>query len=58
MIPHEHQWLFWDTRLDQIAPFRGLNLFFGGVQAVERDPLTGEVTGGGDLRRGGVAVAA
>jgi len=42
----------------QIAPFRGLNLFFGGVQAVERDPLTGEVTGGGDLRRGGVAVAA
>jgi gamma-glutamyltranspeptidase/glutathione hydrolase len=41
-----------------IAPFRELNLFFGGVQAVERDPATGELSGGGDPRRGGVAVAA
>ncbi|HEU4979436.1 MAG TPA: gamma-glutamyltransferase [Solirubrobacteraceae bacterium] len=42
----------------EIAPFRDLNLFFGGVQAVRRDPLTGELTGAGDPRRGGAAVAA
>jgi gamma-glutamyltranspeptidase/glutathione hydrolase len=30
-----------------------LNLFFGGVQAVARNPGTGELTGGGDPRRGG-----
>jgi gamma-glutamyltranspeptidase/glutathione hydrolase len=40
------------------APFRALNLFFGGVQAVERDPATGRLTGAGDPRRGGAAVAA
>jgi gamma-glutamyltranspeptidase/glutathione hydrolase len=34
-----------------------LNLFFGGVQAVARNPETGELTGGGDPRRGGVAEA-
>jgi gamma-glutamyltranspeptidase/glutathione hydrolase len=32
------------------------NLFFGGVQAVARDAATGELSGGGDPRRGGVAV--
>jgi gamma-glutamyltranspeptidase/glutathione hydrolase len=32
------------------------NLFFGGVQAVARNPETGELTGGGDPRRGGVAM--
>jgi gamma-glutamyltranspeptidase / glutathione hydrolase len=32
------------------------NLFFGGVQAVARDPATGELSGGGDPRRGGVAL--
>jgi gamma-glutamyltranspeptidase/glutathione hydrolase len=32
-----------------------LNLFFGGVQAVARTPDTGQLTGGGDPRRGGVA---
>ncbi len=42
----------------EIAPFRAPNLFFGGVQAVERDPETGRLTGAGDPRRGGVAVAA
>jgi gamma-glutamyltranspeptidase/glutathione hydrolase len=42
----------------EIAPFRAPNLFFGGVQAVERDPHTGRLTGAGDPRRGGVAVAA
>jgi gamma-glutamyltranspeptidase/glutathione hydrolase len=30
-----------------------INLFFGGVQAVARDPSSGEVSGGGDPRRGG-----
>lgn len=39
-----------------IARFRALNLFFGGVQAVERDPLSGALSGGGDPRRGGAAV--
>jgi gamma-glutamyltranspeptidase/glutathione hydrolase len=35
-----------------------INLFFGGVQAVARDRSTGELSGGGDPRRGGsVAVA-
>ena len=34
------------------------NLYFGGVQAVARDPRTGALTGGGDPRRGGVVVAA
>ena len=32
------------------------NLYFGGVQAVARDPETGERSGGGDPRRGGAAV--
>jgi gamma-glutamyltranspeptidase / glutathione hydrolase len=31
------------------------NLYFGGAQAVARDPETGELSGGGDPRRGGVA---
>jgi gamma-glutamyltranspeptidase / glutathione hydrolase len=35
-----------------------INLFFGGVQAVACDPAGGELSGGGDPRRGGsVAVA-
>ena len=38
-----------------IVAFRDLNLFFGGVQAVARNTQTGELTGGGDPRRGGVA---
>jgi gamma-glutamyltranspeptidase/glutathione hydrolase len=41
-----------------LAPFRALNLFFGGVQAVECDRITGRLTGAGDPRRGGAAVAA
>jgi gamma-glutamyltranspeptidase/glutathione hydrolase len=32
------------------------NLYFGGAQAVARDPETGELSGGGDPRRGGAAV--
>ena len=39
-----------------VARFRAPNLFFGGAQAVARDPRTGELTGGGDPRRGGAAV--
>jgi gamma-glutamyltranspeptidase/glutathione hydrolase len=38
-----------------IARFREKNLFFGGVQAVERD-YQGRVWGGGDPRRGGAAI--
>jgi gamma-glutamyltranspeptidase/glutathione hydrolase len=38
-----------------IARFRRRNLFFGGVQAAERD-ARGEFWGGGDPRRGGAAV--
>jgi gamma-glutamyltranspeptidase/glutathione hydrolase len=34
------------------------NLFFGGVQAVARNAATGELSGGGDPRRGGAAVVA
>ncbi|HMJ36836.1 MAG TPA: gamma-glutamyltransferase [Baekduia sp.] len=48
------------TGLDEggrtLAPFRARNLFFGGVQAVER--AGGRLTGAGDPRRGGAAVAA
>ncbi|HEX5928983.1 MAG TPA: gamma-glutamyltransferase [Solirubrobacterales bacterium] len=35
-----------------------INLFFGGAQAVERDPATGAVSGGGDPRRGGAVAYA
>jgi gamma-glutamyltranspeptidase/glutathione hydrolase len=42
----------------QVSVWKDKNLFFGGVQAVERNPKTGELTGAGDPRRGGVAVVA
>jgi len=42
-----------DTR---VIRFAALNLFFGGVQAVQRKGA--ELTGAGDPRRGGVAVSA
>jgi gamma-glutamyltranspeptidase/glutathione hydrolase len=38
-----------------MARFRDLNLFFGGVQAVERDQH-GAFWGGGDPRRGGASI--
>jgi gamma-glutamyltranspeptidase/glutathione hydrolase len=41
-----------------VNPFRSQNVFFGGVQAVERDAATGRLTGAGDPRRGGAVVAA
>ncbi len=34
------------------------NLYFGGAQAVARDPGSGELSGGGDPRRGGAVVFA
>jgi gamma-glutamyltranspeptidase/glutathione hydrolase len=37
------------------APFHAPSLFFGGVQAVERD-RDGWLWGGGDPRRGGAAI--
>jgi gamma-glutamyltranspeptidase/glutathione hydrolase len=40
----------------QLVSFRGPNVFFGGVQAIRRDPRTGAAEGAGDPRRGGVAV--
>jgi gamma-glutamyltranspeptidase/glutathione hydrolase len=42
----------------EVVAFRAPNLFFGGVQAVKRDLATGTLSGAGDPRRGGVAVAA
>jgi gamma-glutamyltranspeptidase/glutathione hydrolase len=38
-----------------VARFRAPNLFFGGVQAVQRGP-SGGFSGGGDPRRGGAAI--
>jgi gamma-glutamyltranspeptidase/glutathione hydrolase len=38
-----------------VSRFRDRNLFFGGVQAVARDP-EGVFSGGGDPRRGGAAI--
>jgi gamma-glutamyltranspeptidase / glutathione hydrolase len=40
----------------EVVRFHDLNLFFGGVQAVQRSG--GELRGAGDPRRGGVAVSA
>jgi gamma-glutamyltranspeptidase/glutathione hydrolase len=40
----------------EVRRFAERNLYFGGVQAVARDPETGELSGGGDPRRGGAAV--
>jgi gamma-glutamyltranspeptidase/glutathione hydrolase len=40
-----------------VVRFRNRNVFFGGVQAIRRDPRTGRAEGAGDPRRGGVAVA-
>jgi gamma-glutamyltranspeptidase/glutathione hydrolase len=43
-------------RAREVVRFHDLNLFFGGVQAVQRRGL--EMIGAGDPRRGGVAVVA
>jgi gamma-glutamyltranspeptidase/glutathione hydrolase len=39
-----------------IARFGGPNLFFGGCQAVRRDPASGRMVGAGDPRRGGAVI--
>jgi gamma-glutamyltranspeptidase/glutathione hydrolase len=41
-----------------VARRPAINLFFGGVQAVARDPVTGALSGGGDPRRGGAVATA
>ncbi|HVO55435.1 MAG TPA: gamma-glutamyltransferase [Solirubrobacterales bacterium] len=41
-----------------VARWPEINLFFGGVQAVARDPRTGALSGGGDPRRGGAVAEA
>jgi gamma-glutamyltranspeptidase/glutathione hydrolase len=41
-----------------VARRPAINLFFGGVQAVARDPGTGALSGGGDPRRGGAVAYA
>ncbi len=41
-----------------VVRWPAINLFFGGVQAVARDPRTGALSGGGDPRRGGAVASA
>jgi len=41
-----------------VVRWKRQNLFFGGCQAVVRDPGNGELSGGGDPRRGGAVVLA
>jgi gamma-glutamyltranspeptidase/glutathione hydrolase len=40
----------------QVVRWRGMNLYFGGAQAVRRDGGTGAMSGAGDPRRGGAVV--
>jgi len=40
----------------RVQRWKGLNLYFGGAQAVRRDAATGRMSGAGDPRRGGAAV--
>jgi gamma-glutamyltranspeptidase / glutathione hydrolase len=47
-----------EARAVAVARHPELNLFFGGVQAVARDPETGSLSGGGDPRRGGAVAYA
>jgi gamma-glutamyltranspeptidase / glutathione hydrolase len=42
----------------EVARWGARNVFFGGVHAVARDPATGELSGGGDPRRGGAVALA
>ncbi len=48
------------TRIEQsgtpVVHWDRMNLFFGGCQAVGRDPITGEMEAAGDPRRGGAAI--
>jgi gamma-glutamyltranspeptidase/glutathione hydrolase len=56
---------FDETALDELERrgykllrWKGVNLYFGGVQAAYRDPAGGTLTGAGDPRRDGAAVLA
>jgi gamma-glutamyltranspeptidase / glutathione hydrolase len=40
----------------RIVRWKGVNLYFGGVQAAYRDPDSGLLSGAGDPRRGGTAI--
>nr|MBA2546432.1 gamma-glutamyltransferase [Solirubrobacterales bacterium] len=42
-----------ESRGIPVARWVRQNIFFGGVQAVVLDPESGELSGGGDPRRGG-----
>lgn len=42
----------------QVNLWKEINLFFGGVQAVTRNPMNNELSGAGDPRRGGTAQTA
>lgn len=39
-----------------VRVYEGVDLFFGGVQLITIDPVTGIYTGSADIRRGGVAI--
>jgi gamma-glutamyltranspeptidase / glutathione hydrolase len=41
-----------------VVRWKRRNLYFGGAQAVVRDPASGELSGGGDPRRGGAVALA
>jgi gamma-glutamyltranspeptidase / glutathione hydrolase len=41
-----------------VVRWKRTNLYFGGAQAAVRDPETGELSGGGDPRRGGAVAFA
>jgi gamma-glutamyltranspeptidase / glutathione hydrolase len=45
-----------ERRRYRLLRWKGVNLYFGGVQAVNRDPDSNVLTGAGDPRRGGAAV--
>jgi gamma-glutamyltranspeptidase / glutathione hydrolase len=47
-----------DRRGVPVVRWKRENLYFGGAQAVARDQGTGELSGGGDQRRGGAVVVA
>jgi gamma-glutamyltranspeptidase/glutathione hydrolase len=47
-----------ESRGLRVARRPAINLFFGGVQAVARDPGSGALSGGGDPRRGGAVASA
>jgi gamma-glutamyltranspeptidase/glutathione hydrolase len=47
-----------EARGTAVARRPAINLFFGGVQAVARDPGSGRLSGGGDPRRGGAVAYA